>query len=87
MKKISLLGYGKIGKAISKGICEHQLWKIVFVQDSTLTDVKDVGFKIAKTSGEDLYEQVDLFIECANPEELDYNFCYPTIFAHFTDLI
>ena len=73
MRKIGLLGYGKIGKAIAKGIQEDQLGEVIFIQDVNVSEAVDADVTITKSPEKNRYKQVDLVIECATPAALDDN--------------
>lgn len=71
MKKIGILGYGKIGRAVMAHILQtgHQ---ISFLQD-TCTVVSDTATVVEKAD-ESMLQQTDVVVECATPDALKKNF-------------
>lgn len=66
MKKIGLIGYGKIGRKLVSEIKEKNLGEIVFIQDTYVTEDSNYPELSFVTEGSDMvYERADLIIECA----------------------
>lgn len=63
MKRVGLIGFGKIGRKLVREIREKRLAEIVFIQDTILPDEPEIFF--VKNADETLYEKVDMVIECA----------------------
>ena len=70
MKKIGFLGCGKIGKRLLKEIQEKNLGEVVFIQDPFCQEKKIEGVPVIPEYREELYDQADLFIECATADAL-----------------
>ena len=71
MKKIGLLGFGKIGRVLAK-FAEENGCEVVFVQDPIVKD--EEHFRVIAEADEALYAQTDLVIECATATALKANY-------------
>lgn len=73
MRKIGMIGCGKIGQAIVKEILNSRQGELVFIQDKVFSDHIGAGCPVIRESDGSLYEKADLIIECANGEVLAEN--------------
>ena len=73
MKRIGLIGYGKIGKALVEEIAGNRNAELVFIQDPAFSGKGEISCPVIKSAEESLYEQADLFVECANADVLTEN--------------
>ncbi len=71
MKKVGLLGCGKIGRAVMKHVLEtgHQ---IAFVQDPFFSE--SVDFPVITSSNSNVYADANLVVECATASALKESF-------------
>lgn len=70
MKKIGFLGCGKIGKRLLKEIQEKKLGEVVYIQDPFCLEKETEGVPVITEYRKELYDQAELFIECATADAL-----------------
>ena len=73
MRKVGLLGCGKIGKALINELKIRQDAQILFVQAPHYVSEEGADYLVSRTARPDLYGQTDLIIECATASALEDN--------------
>ncbi len=73
MKKIAFLGGGKIGRTMIAHVTEGKKAEVAFVYDPFVKDTDICGVKVVSDITEDMFEGLDLVIECATAEVVAAN--------------
>lgn len=73
MKRIGLIGCGKIGQAILKHVKNYSDVEVVFVQDPNFKTTEKHDFSVLEKGDSEFYAKADLIIECATADVLK---CY-----------
>lgn len=71
--RIAFLGGGKIGRAMIEHVLAKQSGEIAFVYDPFLKDGDLGGVKVITELDKDLFQGLDLVVECANAEVVSAN--------------
>ena len=68
MKKIAFLGGGKIGRSMMSHVQENGKAQVAFVCDPFLKDADINGVPVVSEIRDEMFEELDLVVECANAD-------------------
>ena len=73
MKRIAFLGGGKIGRSMMSHVQENGKAQVAFVYDPFLKDADINGVPVVSEIRDEMFEELDLVVECANADVMPFS--------------